>query len=161
MEMKFYKNTGIADERKRKSYREVVKAYILHSCESWSWINKEMVVALHGWESRNLDLMSSTSWTQRGLSLEWITMEKSGSGTDRMVSGILTHGNLEWRTVLCKCKDSGSEEPKSDEKEEGRGCSQKLGQSDGEMDWLSEMVGVIEGMGKPRRDSLRSMQKGI
>ena len=31
-----------------------------------------MVDALRGWESRNLDLMSSRKWIDRGLSLEWI-----------------------------------------------------------------------------------------
>ena len=69
-DMKFYKNKGIAEERKHKRYREVVQSCILHSCESWSW-NKEMVDTLHGWESRNLDLMSSRRWAQKGLSLEW------------------------------------------------------------------------------------------
>ena len=58
MEMKFHKKKGIAAGRDHKRYRAVVQASILHSCESWS-LNKEMVDALHGWESRNLDLMSS------------------------------------------------------------------------------------------------------
>ena len=70
MDMKFYKNNGIAEGRKHKWYREVVQSCIIHSCESWSW-NKEMVDTLHGWESRNVDLMSSRRWAQKGLSLEW------------------------------------------------------------------------------------------
>ena len=70
MDIKFFKNKGIAVGRKHKRYREVVQSCILHSCESWSW-NKEMVDTLHGWESRNLDLMSSRRWAQTGLSLEW------------------------------------------------------------------------------------------
>ena len=64
MEMNFYKNNGAADTR----HREVVLSCILHSCEGW---NKEMVNALHGWESRNLDPMSSRKWIEKGLSLEW------------------------------------------------------------------------------------------
>ena len=57
-DIKFYKNKGIAEGRKHKRYREMVQPCILHSCEGWSR-NKEMVDSLHGWESRNLDLMSS------------------------------------------------------------------------------------------------------
>ena len=30
-----------------------------------------MVDALHGWESRNLDLMSSRKWSEKSLNLEW------------------------------------------------------------------------------------------
>ena len=56
-DIKFYKNKGIAEGRKHKRYREVVQPCILHSCEGWSW-NKEIFDSLHGWESRNLDLMS-------------------------------------------------------------------------------------------------------
>ena len=52
--MEFYKNKGVAKGRKHKRYREVVQSCILHSCESWSW-NEEMVDALRGWESGNLD----------------------------------------------------------------------------------------------------------
>ena len=47
MDMKFYKNEGIAEGWKHKRYREVVQSCILHSCESLSW-NKEMVDTLHG-----------------------------------------------------------------------------------------------------------------
>ena len=57
MDMKFYKNKGIAEVRTHRRYREVVQSCVLHSCESWSW-NKETVDALHGWESKNLDLVS-------------------------------------------------------------------------------------------------------
>ena len=53
-DMKFYKNNAIAGRRKHKRFREVVQSCILHSSESWSW-SKEMVHALHGWESWNLD----------------------------------------------------------------------------------------------------------
>ena len=63
MDMKFYTNNGIAEGRKHKRYRKVVQSCILHSCESWSW-NKEMVDALHGWASGNLDLVSSRRWAQ-------------------------------------------------------------------------------------------------
>ena len=65
MYMEFYKNKGIAEGRKHRRYRQVVQSCILHSCESWSW-NKEMVDTLHGWASRNLDLMSSRRWAQTG-----------------------------------------------------------------------------------------------
>ena len=65
MGMKFFKNKRIAEGRKHRRYREVVQSCILHSCESWSW-NKEMVDAFHGWESRNLDLMSSRRWSSNG-----------------------------------------------------------------------------------------------
>ena len=58
MDMKFYKKIGIAEGRKHRRYREVVQPCLLHSCESWSW-NKEMIDALHGGESKNLDLMSA------------------------------------------------------------------------------------------------------
>ena len=61
MDMKLCKNKGIAEGRKHKRYKEVVQSCILHSCESWSW-DKEMIDALHGWEGRNLDLMSSRRW---------------------------------------------------------------------------------------------------
>ena len=68
--MEKYKNKGIAEGRTHKRYRDVVQPCILPSCVGWSR-NKEMVDALHGWESRNLDLMSSRKWIKRGLSLEW------------------------------------------------------------------------------------------
>ena len=70
MDLKFYKSKGIAEGRKHKRYRDVVQPCTLHSCECWSW-NKKKVDALRGWESRNLDLMSSRKWIERGLSLEW------------------------------------------------------------------------------------------
>ena len=35
MDMKFYKNKGIAEGKKHKRYGEVVQACILHSFESW------------------------------------------------------------------------------------------------------------------------------
>ena len=70
IDMKFLQEQRIAAGRKHKRCREVVQSSTLHSCESWSW-NKEIVDALHGWESRNLDLMSSRRWSQTELSLEW------------------------------------------------------------------------------------------
>ena len=36
---------------------------------AWSW-NKEMVDALHGWESSHWDIMSSRKRVRRGLNLE-------------------------------------------------------------------------------------------
>ena len=57
------------------------------------------------------------------------------------------------RAKIYKCEDSRSKKSRQDEKEKSRGCSHGLGQSDGEVEWLSEMVGVIEGMGKPGQDS--------
>ena len=45
MEMKFYKNKGIAEGRKHKRYSEVVQPCILHSFESWScsaWFGKQL-----------------------------------------------------------------------------------------------------------------------
>ena len=65
---------------------EVVQSCILHSCESWSW-NKEMVDALHGWEGRNLDLMSSRRWTQMGLSLEWFRTHQIRWAWPRFIEG--------------------------------------------------------------------------
>ena len=44
MDMKFYKNKGIAEGKKHKRYRELVQWCIHHSCESVSW-NKEMIDA--------------------------------------------------------------------------------------------------------------------
>ena len=84
--MKFYKNTGIAEGRKHKRYREVVQSCILHSCESWTW-NKEMVDTLHGWESRNLDLMSSKRWAQTGLSLERFRANQIRKARQRFAEG--------------------------------------------------------------------------
>ena len=70
----------------KERYREVVQSCILHSCESWSW-NKEMVDALHGWESRNLDLMSSRRWSQTVLSLEWFRADQIRKPRLRFVDG--------------------------------------------------------------------------
>ena len=84
MNMKFFKNKGIAEGRKHKRYRDVVKSCSLHSNENWSW-NKEMVDALHGWESRNLDLMSSRKWAQRRLSLEWFRANQVRKARQRFV----------------------------------------------------------------------------
>ena len=69
MDMDVNKNNGVAEGRKHKRYREGVQSCILHSCEGWTW-NKEMVDALHRWENRNLDLMSSRTWSEKGLSFE-------------------------------------------------------------------------------------------
>ena len=68
-------NKEVAEGRKHKSYREVVP---LHSCESWSW-NKEMVDTLHGWESRNLDVMSTRKW-EKILELGMVSSESNQDG---------------------------------------------------------------------------------
>ena len=55
--------------------------------------------------------------------------------------------------------------PKSDEGRKLRvfpqtgGCSHKLGQSDGEIDWFSEMVGVIKGQSKNVRNKFEEQRK--
>ena len=67
MDTHFYKNKGIAEGKNHKGTERWCNR---KSSENWSW-NKEMVDALRGWESRNLDLMSSRRWAQRGMSLEW------------------------------------------------------------------------------------------
>ena len=82
MDMIFYKNRRIAEEREHKRYRGIVQSCLLHSCESWSW-NKEMVDALHGWARRNLDLMSSRRWAQKRLSLEWFRAHQIKGATQR------------------------------------------------------------------------------
>ena len=56
MDLKFPENRGIAEGRKHKGYREVVQAYILHSCQCLS-CNNYMFDAHHGWKSKNLDCM--------------------------------------------------------------------------------------------------------
>ena len=71
LDAKFYQNNGIAEGRKHRRYREVVQSCLLHSCESWSW-KKEMIDALHGWESRNLDMMSSKRWAQ----MDWVSQPR-------------------------------------------------------------------------------------
>ena len=86
MEMNFQKNYVIAEEGKHTRYREVVRSCLLHSCESWSW-NKEMVDALHGRKSRNLDLMSSRRWAQMGKSMEWFRDKKIRKARQRFVQG--------------------------------------------------------------------------
>ena len=86
MDMKVYKNKGIAEGRKHRRYREVVQSCLLHSSESWSW-NKEMIDALHGWESMNLDLMSSRRWAQMGMSLEWFRTNQIRKARQRFVDG--------------------------------------------------------------------------
>ena len=84
--MEFYKNEGIAEGRKHERYREVVQSCILHSCESWSW-NKDMVDTLHGWESRNLDLMTSRRWAQTELRLEWFRADQIRKARRRFAEG--------------------------------------------------------------------------
>ena len=83
MDIKSYKSRGIAEGRKHK---EVVQPCVLHSCEGWSW-NKEMVDSSHGWESRNLDLMSSRKWIKRGLSLEWFRATQIRMARKRFAEG--------------------------------------------------------------------------
>ena len=46
-----------------------------------------MVDTLHGWESRNLDLMSSRRWAQTGLSLEWFRANQIRKARRRFVEG--------------------------------------------------------------------------
>ena len=119
---KFYKNKGIAEGRKHRRYKEVVQSCIRHSCESWSW-NEEMVDMFHGWESRNLDLMSLRRWAQTGMNLEWFRAnqirrarqrllkeeertsndKKRNKETDRMMENILKHANPEWREQRSTC----------------------------------------------------------
>ena len=86
VDIKFYKHKVIAEGRKHKRYREVVHSCIVHSCESWSW-NKKMVDTLHGWESRNLDLISSRRWAQTGLSLEWFRANQIRKASRRFADG--------------------------------------------------------------------------
>ena len=93
MDMKFYKNKGIAEGRKHKRYREVVQSCIRHSSESWSW-NLEMVDVLHGWESRNLDLTSSRRWVQQEMSLEWYRANQIRRARQRFVEE--GGGNIEY-----------------------------------------------------------------
>ena len=86
MDMQFHENKGIAEGGKYKRYREVEQSCILHPCESWSW-NEEMVDTLHGWESRNLNLMSSRRCAQKGLSLEWFRAHPIRKAKQRFVEG--------------------------------------------------------------------------
>ena len=46
-----------------------------------------MVDTLHGWESRNLDLMSARRWAQTGLSLEWYWANQVRKARQRFVEG--------------------------------------------------------------------------
>ena len=46
-----------------------------------------MVDTLHGWESRNLDLMSSRRWDQTGLSLEWFWASQIRKASRRFADG--------------------------------------------------------------------------
>ena len=80
--------------------------------------------------------------------------QKRDQGTDRMMRNFLTHANHEWRGQ--RPTSARIQDPKNQEKikkEEGKGCSHELGQSDGEVERLSEVVGDIEGLGKPGKDS--------
>ena len=88
-----------------------------------------MVDMLHGWECRNLDLMSSRRWAQTGMNLEWFRAnqirtarqrfiegsaadlelqgkfldKKRNKETDRMMVNILKHANPEWREQRSTC----------------------------------------------------------
>ena len=86
MDMKFHKNKGLAEGKKHRRYREVVQSCIPHSSESWS-LNKGMVDTLHGWDSRNLDLMSSRRWAQTGLSSEWFQANQIRKARKRFADG--------------------------------------------------------------------------
>ena len=46
-----------------------------------------MVDTLHGWESRNLDLMRSRRWAQTGLSLEWFRANQIRKARKRFADG--------------------------------------------------------------------------
>ena len=46
-----------------------------------------MVDTLHGWERRNLDLMSSRRWAQTGLSLEWFRANQITKARQRFAKG--------------------------------------------------------------------------
>ena len=46
-----------------------------------------MVDALHGWESRKQDLMSSRRWTQIGWSLEWFRKHQIRGTWQRFTEG--------------------------------------------------------------------------
>ena len=46
-----------------------------------------MVDTLHGWESRNLDLMSSRRWGQKSLSVEWFRANQIRNARRRFVEG--------------------------------------------------------------------------
>ena len=143
-----------------------------------------MVDALHGWESRNLDLMSSRRWAQRGRSLEWfranqirkarqrivegggenieclvlqriwkykekIFDKKRDKDTDRMKRNILTHANPKWREQRSTCaRILGPSESRYNEEEESWGGAYQVGQSDGEVEWLSKMVRSLQKLQK-------------
>ena len=66
VDMKFFRKKETAEGRRHKRFREVVQMYVLQLCEGWRG-NKEMVDALHGWASMNLDIMSSRSVAERGM----------------------------------------------------------------------------------------------
>ena len=121
MDMKFYKNNGIAEGRKHKRYKEVVQSCILHSCEGWSW-NKEMVDALHGWESRNLDLMRMES---NGAEFGMVSCKSDQESTTKMLNiwccrefGVTRkRSSTMQRTKIHLCESSGPKESRQDEKE--------------------------------------------
>ena len=46
-----------------------------------------MVDTLHGWESRNVDLMSSRRWAQTRLSLEWLRANQIRKARQRFAEG--------------------------------------------------------------------------
>ena len=46
-----------------------------------------MVDALHGWENRNLDVMSSRRWAQMTLCLEWFRANRISKARQRFVEG--------------------------------------------------------------------------
>ena len=46
-----------------------------------------MVDTLHGWECRNLDLMSSRRWARTGLSLEWFRANQIRKARKRFADG--------------------------------------------------------------------------
>ena len=53
-----------------------------------------MVDALRGWESRNLDLMSSRKWIESGLSLEWFRSNQSRKARKRFAEREIE--SIEW-----------------------------------------------------------------
>ena len=46
-----------------------------------------MVDMSHGWESRNLDLMSSRRWAQTGMNLEWFRANQIKTARQRFIEG--------------------------------------------------------------------------
>ena len=136
--------------KKHKKFREVVQPCILHSCEGWSW-NKQVVDALRGWESRDLDLTSSRKWIKRGLSLEWFRANEIRMARKRFAE---RGGDcIEWLMPqrIWWCKETIFDKKRTKQTDQMmRGilmhankswsCAHELGQPHDEMESLSKMV---------------------